>query len=334
MNDGNEIVTAGDVPENELALQSAYELLATVPEESIWLANFTSKNTRDSYRKSIAEFVHAMEISTAEELYAAGQSHIITWREQLSANGMSNRTVTARLSALSSLFKHLADKQLCPVNPVTGVKRPKVSAATVSTPAITPEQVRAMLDAPMMTLDNLGKKANPSLARLQALRDRALLHVYFYAGSRVSEPCNLKVKDLMMDKGYWVLDFKVKGDKQIRVAIHPECVNAIQEYLDVAGHGDDRNGYLLRQVKHSRDNKAMSRGQFNNLFKKYAKLAGMPDGVVPHSARATLITEALDKKADVADVRDTVGHSSVTTTLMYDKRKFHPKRSASFVVDY
>lgn len=334
MNDKNRQALSGDLLETPTISQSAFDLLASVPEETVWLANFISKNTRDTYRAAIAEFVEALGINSADELYSVRQSHVQHWRDQLLQDGLSNRTIAARLSALSSLFKHLADKQLCQFNPVTGVKRPKVSATTVVTPAITPRQVRAMLDAPLMKMDTLGKNADPNLARLQALRDRALLHVYFFAGSRVSEPCLLRVNDLMMDSGYWVLNFKIKGDKELRVAIHPECVSAIQDYLEAAGHGHDRNGYLFRRVKHPVKSQHMSRSQFNNLFKKYAQLTKMPDGVVPHSARATLITQALENEADPVDVRNTVGHSSIITTLMYDKRKFHPKRSASFTVDY
>lgn len=43
------------------------------------------------------------------------------------------------------------------------------------------------------------------------MRDRAILHVLFYTGCRVSEVTTLKVRDFFEDAGYWVLDFIVLG---------------------------------------------------------------------------------------------------------------------------
>jgi len=59
------------------------------------------------------------------------------------------------------------------------------------TPALMPRQVRAMLDAP----DN---------DTLVGLRDRAILHVYFYTGGRCSDPGSLKVRDFRQDGEYTV----------------------------------------------------------------------------------------------------------------------------------
>ena len=69
-------------------------------------------------------------------------------------------------------------------------------------------------------------------------------------------------------------------------------------------------------------------------FQKYARLVGVPEGVTPHSARATFITEALEHDHPAEAVQRTVGHASVTTTLAYDKRDHHPRKSASFAVRY
>ena len=85
---------------------------------------------------------------------------------------------------MSSLCKFLADKQLVATNPVAGVKRPHTGSAgsgSGKTPALTAKQVRSMLDA-------------PDVDTIQGLRDRAILHVFFYTGGRVSEPSKLKVK--------------------------------------------------------------------------------------------------------------------------------------------
>ncbi len=121
------------------------ELLAQVPEEGVWLANFPSPRTRATYRNAVAEFIGFLGLRSPQELYRLEQAHVIAWREELTRQGASARTISNRLSALSSLYKHLCEKQLCTENPVAGVKRPKVASQTVETAALSPVQVRAIV---------------------------------------------------------------------------------------------------------------------------------------------------------------------------------------------
>ncbi len=308
----------------ELAAVSEFELLAEVPAEQVWLANFNSDNTRATYKRAVREFIQTLGLKSADELYGAKHSHIIAWRQQMKKAGCSRATISMRLAALSSLYKFLADKNLCPINPVSGVKRPKTTSSGLGsgkTPALTKEQVRVMLDTP------------PS-DTLQGLRDRAILHVYFYTGGRVSEPGRLRVRDLRLDRDYWVLEMTTKGDKTNTIAIHNECKAAIQKYLDAAGHGADRNGLLFRHVKNTRNKKPISRTQLYRLFGKYARLASLPAGITPHSARATFITLAYEAGWSGEAIQRTVNHSSITTTEGYNHTVKSHRKSASFAVNY
>ena len=70
---------------------------------------------------------------------------------------------------------------------------------------------------------------------------------------------------------------------------------------------------------------------------KYAKLTGIAAGVpgvcVP-SMRATAETNALSNEADIAKVREWLGHANVSTTRLYDRRKMRPEDSPTFHVKY
>ena len=64
---------------------------------------------------------------------------------------LDRATVAAKLSALSSLYKALADERLCAINPVSAVKRPKTGNGGLGsgkTPGLDRTNVCAMLDAP------------------------------------------------------------------------------------------------------------------------------------------------------------------------------------------
>ena len=311
------------IPKNDLA--NAYELLAEVRAENLWLANFISADTKDNYRRAVGSFIQQMGIETPEALYGVSQAHIIAYRDQLQESGYSANSIAQHLSALSSLYKFLSDRQLCQVNPVSGVRRPPTGhngLGSGKTPALSKKDVRAMLDA-------------PDTSTLKGLRDSALLHVYFYTGGRRAEPTRLKVKHLRMDADYWVLEMTVKGEKTNTVAIHTECQSALRCYLEAAGHLNEPNAWLFQSMRPDRTGpKPISRTQFGRLFKDYAIKAGLPASIATHSARATLITEGYKAGLAGEDIQRTVAHSSITTTEAYNRTSKRHRQSASFAMSY
>lgn len=295
--------------------------LAVPPEEAVWLANFVSPRTKRTYQTAVQGFIAFHDLQSSDELRMIGQSHLIAWRDHLIQSGASPRTVQNRLAAVSSLFQHLCEKQVAARNPVSGVRRPRVNASRVEAAVLAPEQVRRLLDTPRKDT-------------LQGVRDRAILHVLFYTGCRVSEVTHLKVRDFFEDAGYWVLDFVVKGGQRNRLAIHHELQLALRAYLVIGHHEVERESPLFLTVRRGERRKPLTSRLVGKLFHYYARKAGLPLGVTPHSARATFITEALDRKCPIEAVQASVGHRHIATTKMYDKRKMHYRESASFAVRY
>lgn len=80
--------------------------------------------------------------------------------------------------------------------------------------------------------------------------------------------------------------------------------------------------------------KPLTRRSASTRFHRSARAAGLPLGVTPHRARATSITEALDRKCPIEAVQARVSHRSIATTKRYDPRKLHYRESASFAVRY
>ena len=319
-------------------LAQAYETLAKVSAENVWLANFHSENTKAVYKNAVGDFINEMGIDSPDKLYNASQAHIVAWRDLLKSKGLKNSTIRNRLAALSSLYKFLSDKQLSRHNPVSGVLRPNSGKSGIGvgkTPALTRKQVRLLLDAPFT---HTGKRR---ISELQKLRDRAILHLYFYTGGRCSEPARLKVEDFRQDHGLWVVEFTTKGEKINIVAIgevgdeNAECVQALQEYLDASGHQQNKSAPLFLAVKFGQNRQQpMTRGNFYALFKKYVKLTSLPDKVTPHSARATFITQAYDMGISGEDIQRTVNHSSITTTESYNQSAKKLRKSAALGMHY
>src|SRR6267142_4458011 len=69
-------------------------------------------------------------------LRSVGRSHIISWRKDMERRGLAPATVRRKLSALSSLFDYLCERNAVTGNPVDGVKRPMANGNEGSTPAL------------------------------------------------------------------------------------------------------------------------------------------------------------------------------------------------------
>lgn len=304
----------------------AFDVLSEVRGENVWLANFSSQNTRDAYQRSVASFVATIGIDTRDEMYQVTQAHVLAWRASMEAAGLSTGTIATRLSALSSLYKHLTDSQVVSSNPVAGVRRPKTGNAGIGagkSPTLSKRQVRAMLDA-------------PDTDKLQGLRDRAILNVFFYTGARCTEPTRLRVKDFKYDAEFPVLEFTIKGGKTHTVAINLECATAVREYLDQSPHSRDPDAYLFQPVRNGKPGQPMTRRRFYDIFARYARLAGisMEGDMFPHMARATMITEAFEAGCAGEDIQRTVGHASITTTEGYNHTAQKHRQSASLKIGY
>jgi Phage integrase family len=57
-------------------------------------------------------------------------------------------------------------------------------------------------------------------------------------------------------------------------------------------------------------------------------------GLCVHSLRATAATNALSHDSDIAKVQEWLGHTNVSTTRLYDRRKRKPEDSPTFRVKY
>jgi len=312
-----------------------FQGLADVPAAAVWLANIDNENTRRAYKSDVEAFVAFCGIERADEFRSVTRAHVIAWRTTLESSGASGgapggrglapATIRRKLSAVSSLYDYLCNENAVESNPVAGVKRPGEGANEGKTPALSDNQARALLRAP---------EGNS----LKAVRDRAILATYLFHALRRTEVAQLRVIDMRERRG--VMHFTVfgKGSKTRYVPVHPAALSAIQEYLAAAGHGDDKPSALFRPVRNGRtgtlDNAITGDGVYK-MLKCYGVQAGVTmDGLCLHALRATAATNALEHQADIAYVQMWLGHASIATTRLYDRRRSRPEDSPTFKVRY
>ena len=317
------------VREQGRALTAAeFYKLAEVPPEIEWFANLRNPNTRKAYEHDLREFRGFVGIARPEEFRTVTRAHVIAWRRALEQRLCAPTTIQRKLAALSSLFAYLSEQNAVLHNPVDGVKRPKSNRQEGTTPALSDEQARALLTAPQGD-------------SLKAKRDRAILATLAYHGIRREELCKLRVRDLQRRDG--VLQFRIegKGEKIRYVPVGMKALRLLMEYLDAAGHKEDLEGPLFRPVQNrvtGELRKALHPvSVYQDIVKRYGKEAGITTdvrGFCVHSLRATAATNALAHGADIAKAQEWLGHADISTTRMYDRRRWRPEESPTFKVEY
>jgi integrase/recombinase XerD len=305
-----------------------YSELADVPPETEWLANITNEKTRRAYKIDVAEFVVFTGLHDSASLRTVARSHVIAWRKHLEARKLSHASIRRKLSALSSLFEYLCERNAIAGNPVDGVKRPMTNNNEGTTPALGETQAGVLLDAPPRDT-------------LKGVRDRAILAALLYHGIRREELCRLCVRDIETREGVKHFRIQGKGDKIRYIPVHPGAIRLIDKYLEAAKHGGELDGALFRPVRNNRTgtlDKHLDPGSiYRNIVRKYGLATGISaevNGLCVHSLRATAATNALSHEADIAKVQEWLGRANISTTRLYDRRKSKPEDSPTFHVKY
>lgn len=317
---------------NDLVVQSArslsapeFQQLADVPPAMTWFANIDNPQTRRAYQTDLQGFMTFTGIQQPDEFRVVARAHVLAWRKSLEAEGLGGATIRRKLAALSSLFGYLCECNAVLHNPVDGVKRPKNDSAEGKTPAIGDHEARSLLNAPDSTT-------------LQGQRDRAILSVLLYHGLRRAELCRLNVNDLQLRRGVLHLRVHGKGSKIRYVPVHPGTAELLDTYLEHAGHRDDAQGALFRPIRNNVHNDLRASVTPDGIYKMLARYAASVqikiEGFGPHALRATAATNALEHEADIAKVQEWLGHASISTTRVYDRRKMRPEDSPTFKVKY
>lgn len=87
--------------------------------------------------------------------------------------------------------------------------------------------------------------------------------------------------------------------------------------------------------KHRGLGRAVTLGGVYQMLPKYAAGAGIEiDGSGLHELRATAATNALEHHADIAKVQEWLGHASISTTRVYERRRLGAEHSPTFKVGY
>ncbi len=163
-------------------------------------------------------------------------------------------------------------------------------------------------------------RAEQALAanRKRPVRDWAILHVALDSGLRVSEICDLQIRDVILDRDHASLIVRDgKGGKKRGVRMGSALMQHLAEYIDwKAAMGEAVSGRAPLFVS-SRQG-PLTRTAVYRIFRKHADAVDIPKRFSIHSCRhtyASLLYRASDFNLRL--VQKQLGHRSIQTTQIY-----------------
>ncbi|MEZ6093752.1 MAG: site-specific tyrosine recombinase XerD [Pirellulaceae bacterium] len=148
------------------------------------------------------------------------------------------------------------------------------------------------------------------------LRDRALLEMLYATGCRASEISNMRVCDLHLKERF--CKAHGKGNKQRMAPLGDAAIIAVTRYLQeqrpkLSRLRPEETDWLFL----SRGGRRLRREAIWELVKKYALAADVSVTISPHTMRHSFATHLLAGGADLRQVQEMLGHSSIATTQIY-----------------
>lgn len=274
-------------------------------------------NTCLAYGRDLRRFLDWLGKKSVRSVKLADLSDFVEHlqKEKLAASSISRAIVSARM-----FFKYLQLEGAVQDNPSELLTTQRSWERIPK--AITPAAVERFLSAPK---------------RYDAYwqRDKTILELLYATGCRVSEVSNLLVANVHIKEGYCQVEGK--GSKQRIVPIGSQAVRAIELYLQESRHEliGDRNAEKIPWLILSRTGKRLRREAIWELVKRYAVRAEIDPAVSPHTLRHSFATHMLGGGADLRQIQELLGHSSIQTTQIYTQvessrmkrihKQFHPR---------
>jgi site-specific recombinase XerD len=115
-----------------------------------------------------------------------------------------------------------------------------------------------------------------------------------------------------------------KGGTARAIPVRLELQRAVLAYMAAGLEGAAKDTPLFQTSSgwtRKLSGRALSTEQIWDVFKRWARAAGLPEGLRPHSFRVKTATELRRQGVPLEDVQHLLGHAEPRTTALYDRGK-------------
>lgn len=260
-----------------------------------------SPHTLSNYRRDLErlqEYCDAMSIAEWQALDSHGVRGFVAWRHRKGAGG---RTLQRELSALRSFFNFLLREKVVGGNPGIGIPAPKVE-----------KRLPKALD-----VDQTGRLLDIHDDSPLALRDKAILELFYSSGLRLAELLSLDLDSI--DRGDATVRVTGKGSKTRVVPVGRLALQALSVWLKERGRfaAPEQRALFV-----SKEGKRLSARSVQTRLRQWAIKQGISTSVHPHMLRHSFASHILESSGDLRAVQELLGHADIATTQVYTHLDF------------
>lgn len=279
----------------------------------VYIEKKLSDNTKDAYLSDLMSFDLFLKHTSSSKVSHLDISRFIDY---LSDAGEKDKTIARKLVSIRTFFDYLMMEKKINTNPCEKIASPKLKKKLPNT--LNEEEITKLLDF------------NPKDAK--EFRNKAMIHLMYACGLRVSELVNLEVNNINLTDNY--VRVYGKGKKERIVPMASVTNDVLKEYITI--HRNSLlKGYMTDKVFISSYGKGITRQGFFKILKNLAKEKGIKKDFSPHTLRHSFATHLLEHGADLRSIGEMLGHENIKTTQIYThlsntkKRKdyeaYHPR---------
>ncbi|MCB8541214.1 tyrosine-type recombinase/integrase [Faecalibacillus sp. TM498] len=244
-----------------------------------------------------------LEFITTTEI---NQKIINEYIHYLNKKYLKYKTIKRKIASVKAFYSYLEYEEIIDYSPFnkikTKIKEPKLLPKTIQ---------KDYIDKIIHLLLKDLKNSKTEFQKKISLRNITLISVMFSTGIRVSELCNIKLKDIdLLEKKLKIFG---KGSKErILYLGNSNVVQLCQMYLTYNNTCKKNEYFFLNKF-----NKKLSEQTVRILLKKIESELELSTHITPHMFRHTFATTLLEKGVDIRYIQNILGHSSISTTQIY-----------------
>lgn len=258
----------------------------------------STENTIEAYSNDLSQFSEWL-IKKKYSLLDINEIKIENYIIDLGKRGYQESTISRKTASLKAFFKFLLKEGLYDRNLMGSISRNNKKK-------LLPQSLsRSEINKIFNFLENS--------TFTNSKRDRSVFEILYGCGLRVSELVSLNLYDINFEN--LTLKCVGKGGKQRQLPLNDKCLWSINDYIvnerNVIKNHSIKNDALILNYKKQR----ITRQSIWNSIKKVSIELGIR--IKPHTLRHTFATDLLKGGANIRQVQELLGHSSLSATQIY-----------------
>ncbi len=277
-----------------------------------------SPHTISAYRNDLSQLADYLEHDARRHgdaalvLTAVDRERLGGYFLYLHDRGYSPATVARKVAALKSFFHYLRRSGDIASDPSVGLGAPGVKKSLPQ--SISDGEVRALLEY-------AEQRDGPD-----GLRAGAMLRLLYASGIRVTELVTLDVADIDFDAA--TVRVHGRGSRGRVLPLDPLTLASVAAYLDRGRPFLARNDPSQAALVLNHRGQRLTRQGFWLIMKILVRESGLPLEVTPHTLRHSFAAHKLGEGRALEELRQLLGHASISTTQVYQQAAHPPPGDA------